>query len=385
MQGISLLVQCNNCTYEKKRTMVSNGYYVYTVPSGVFSFESLKNLVSYVQYIENNRILNLPIKIILTQVKIKDKLVLTLLECLCYYLIKKCNKMVIICLPKEKHHISTEGLLSSPILLLTTGKREHAEKFVKKFERDIYGFHFRRLVCAEESASTSMLSIMFDEIVSFQKTLNISMECSEAIAEVIIELVGNACEHTGTDCLLDIDFAPGYKKRNDTGKYFGINISIINFSHQLFYHALSSKVSKNIDKFLGKRYSRLQDALEIHKDFFNQNYTYDDFCMISAFQHKISGRENNSLTGGTGLTKLIKELQVRSDAYDCYIVSGKRCLSFKSDYLGYDEDNWIGFNIQNDFFRYPPDMSIFSDIDLFLPGTAYNLTFVMKQEDNDGE
>ena len=100
---------------------------------------------------------------------------------------------------------------------------------------------------------------------------------------------------------------------------------------------------------------------------------------MTAFQHKISGREN-SITGGTGLTKLIESLETRSETHICYVQSGKRVVIFKPEYLSYNDDGWLGFNENNDYLTTAPQENLFSGNHYLLPGTAFNLNFVMKRE-----
>lgn len=63
------------------------------------------------------------------------------------------------------------------------------------------------------------------------------------------------------------------------------------------------------------------------------------------------------------------------------MVSGDRALLFFRPYLEFDADNWIGFNKEKSFVNAPPDPGILKNSQVFIPGTAYNLCFVMKGED----
>ena len=85
--------------------------------------------------------------------------------------------------------------------------------------------------------------------------------------------------------------------------------------------------------------------------------------------------------GGTGLTCLINSLQRKSDSDDCYVLSGNKIVLFLKEYLSYNDD-WIGFNKSNDFFSDTPDYEVFDRSQMYFSGTAYNLNFVMKSEDN---
>ena len=101
-----------------------------------------------------------------------------------------------------------------------------------------------------------------------------------------------------------------------------------------------------------------------------------------SFQHKISSRKDKFSTGGTGLTQLLRGLQDKSDAYECYMLSADRRYNFIKSILLHNEEEWIGFNDKFDFLNALPDRKFISKSNLFLPGTAYNLNFVMKREEN---
>ena len=90
----------------------------------------------------------------------------------------------------------------------------------------------------------------------------------------------------------------------------------------------------------------------------------------------------DSHTGGTGLTHLISALESKSDAYNCYMISGTRILRFQQDLLKQDSSGWVGFNSNHDFINHPPRYDTFSKSPIFLPGVAYNLNFVLKKEQN---
>ncbi|MEI3281658.1 MAG: hypothetical protein V8R61_02550 [Enterocloster sp.] len=106
------------------------------------------------------------------------------------------------------------------------------------------------------------------------------------------------------------------------------------------------------------RYKDVWNAYKFHQGYFNSEYTEDDFFNIAAFQHKISGSIRKEVTGGTGLTKLIYSLEKRSDAHNCYMSSGKRLLWFQREFLEYNDDNWIGFNLNKDFLTHIPERKV---------------------------
>lgn len=122
-------------------------------------------------------------------------------------------------------------------------------------------------------------------------------------------------------------------------------------------------------------------AYNNHKPHFDYvGYCEDDFYILSSFQDKITGRNEMATTGGTGLTTLVSNLTYRSDAYNCYVISGFRKLNFITQYLEINEDYWYGFNDEKDFINFPPAKCCFQSNPFFMPGTAYNLNFVLEKE-----
>lgn len=255
------------------------------------------------------------------KIQFSDKLTYVLFECICYQLIQSNHPVYVYINPR--YSITTHGYSSSPLKLLSTGKLTSVSKFSDKFHHDFYQFHFRRVLC--NNAQEDELSKLMDDIAIFQKPFNIKDDEREKIAEVLVELVGNAKEHSSGDCLIDFDISEKYIKRGVDGKnYHGINIAILNFSPELLNTSIKRKLCDCEN--LSERYNLVQQAYKCHQPYFGDQYLQEDFYNIATFQHKISGRSGNISTGGTGLTKLIQSLEESSDAYSCYVVSGQRRL-----------------------------------------------------------
>lgn len=325
-----------------------------------------------------------PIVVFLGEIEFEDKLTILLLECLCYYLIKEIKKKVYINCAFQKNILTEEALLS-PINYLRNDTYS-IEKFIKYFHYDVNKNHFRQFLSYEKIIGSDYLSVLYGDFVSFQKNLDVDDEAAEETASVMVELIGNACEHTETDCLIDFDIAQNYSKKDDNGNlvgdYYAINISIINFSQKLFYDDIYRKINLLVDEGTAQgRYKVLVQAFKNHKRFFDVDYDANRFCIIAAFQDKISGRMSNSATGGKGLKKLINSLQKKSDASICYMQTGSVQFFFADKYLDYDVDDWIGFNDNNNFLNSPPNKMLFRKNSFYIPGTAYNLTFVYEREE----
>lgn len=350
----------------------------------MFSGEQINSIIEMVNSIHKQyKNLKIRVEFYLGKIKFIDKLTYVFLECICYYLIKVYGHPVQVYM-EVVNDIRINGIHSSPLLLLNNTKVSSIEKFPNRFDFDIYGYHFRRVIHSA-SENTNYLGNLYEEIDRFLKPFSIDDECRDEVALVVTELVGNACEHAESDCLVDIDVAPDFKKYEgalcvDTNYYYGINIAVLNFSEKLLGDSIKENILYANESELFDRYLDVVAAYNYHRTKFCENYFEDDFCNITAFQSKISGRKEKFSTGGTGLPKLIKSLEDKSDTYRCYVISGKRCINFYRDVLEYNDNGWIGFNDEKNYISRIPREDIVSECLIYMPGTAYNFNFVMKGE-----
>ncbi|MGE7753238.1 hypothetical protein [Lysinibacillus fusiformis] len=373
------LLMLKNGKSSSKKLKIDNKMIEYRLDKSTFDGKVIKDIIGFVNAVQDKYSkVKLPLHFNLGNIEIRDKLTYIMFECVCNYLIETCERKVFVTF-NAKDKINTEGIGSSPLLLLGTQQKDRFLEFSQKFKKEIFRLHYRRIIETKEDDDPYLLSKIMSDIDSFLKTFFVSKQYRDAIAEVIVELAGNALEHTETDCLIDLDVTEPYDKKETSGSFYGINITIINFSQKL----LGSSISKKIEEknTLNERHLKLLDAYYIHKGKFSSHYREEDFYNIASFQHKISGRLKNESTGGTGLTKLISRLEGYSDAYHCYVITGNRALSFERDMLSYNEDGWIGFNKEEDFLTNIPKRDILGQSAINMPGTAYNLNFVMKKEE----
>ncbi|MDT9722187.1 hypothetical protein QVE09_25080 [Paenibacillus sp. ClWae2A] len=377
MKNDHLLLINNEKKQVKKFKMYKNSI-VYRLDKPIFNGSAIKDIIGFVNAVEEKyHKVKLPIHFDLGNIKITDKLTYIIFECICNYLLQTCKRKVTVSF-SAKEEINTEGIGSSPLLLLGTSIKDPL-KFSQKFKKEIYKSHYRRVIETEENKDPYLLSMIMSDLDTFLKTFSVTKQYRDAITEVIIELAGNALEHTNTDCLIDLDVTEPYNKKETTDTFYGINITILNFSPKLLGYSISEKIKNK--EMLNERHSKLLDAYTIHKQGFNSLYSEEDFYNIASFQHKISGRLKNESTGGTGLTKLIHRLEDYSDAYHCYVLTGRRGLFFERDFLSYNEEGWIGFNAEKDFLTKNPQEKLLINGHITMPGTAYNLNFVMKKEE----
>lgn len=377
MEGLQLFLE-NNEDIPFTRANVVNGAFIYRLQNKEVDDHSLYAMIAFSNTIlKKYSDIKLPIVFDLGDAYFADKLTYILFECMCACLIEDYGYSVQVNF-SQRSAIHTAGVRTSPLLVLNSHQGETGEAFSQAFASGLRnGRHFRKLLTRDQICETDELCKMFAQIVRFQEMFGVDIDCREQVAEVIVELIGNAGEHGKSDCLVDFDVAPNYSKRGCEGEYAGINIAVVNFSRILLGSSLKDKMLSSV--MSDERYGTVSAALENHRHFFNEEYDEDDFFNITAFQHKISGRSDSMLVGGTGLTKLIESLERRADAHTCYVVSGDRKIWFQSELLKYD-DGWIGFNTKNDYVKAPPDIEVLDRNCFVIPGTAYNLNFVMKVE-----
>lgn len=374
MRDLNLLFE-DNSTLTNYRLRIDNARIEYNCVDYPVNDSSIEKIIRFSNYIiERYRGIGIPIHFTI-QEKFVDKLTYIIFECICAFLIQ--NGFPVSITFRRQEAINIVGAMSSPLLLLFSSRHDNIEKFNSKFNFDIYGHHYRKILTMDDMQGTDILSRTLDDIADFQKMFEVEDEYRESISEVLVELVGNAGEHGESDCLIDFDIAPNYQKKGEQGEYIGINIAIVNFSHILFGTPLKNKILDN--QQLDQRHLLVKQAYLNHERYFDLTYTSEDFFTIASFQHKISSRRNNNATGGTGLTMLIKSLETRSDAHMCYIQSGFRRFAFLPQFLRYDENGWIGFNSSNNFVSDSPEKGLFIPSKFFFPGTCYNLNFVMRR------
>lgn len=380
MKDLSLLLDYNP-SKAAKPTVGQAGALVYNNISSKVSVENILSIMRFLNatnhYYSN---INIPIEIVLGPTLFSDKLTYTILECLCYNEIRKNNRDVRITLqtPKRGPLITSHGSLSSPLMLLSSPHIEKRREFVKKFQFDIYGTHFRRILYNDYIDDDSLGTFMSD-IVCFLKTFDVDEGAAFDIAEVITELMCNAIEHANADVLVDIDIANSYTREGVS--YYGMNVVVMNFATETIGHDLRIKMNclQSEPETLTGRYQTLFSAYKNHKIYFDEFYNEDSFFLLASFQDRISGRMDNNITGGTGLTTLISSLEDRAENHLCYMISGDKKLFFPKECLEIDSDNWIKFCREGSFLTTPPDDQVLFKSPLVFPGVAYNLTFIMRE------
>lgn len=342
---------------------------------------TLKVIIKYFNYIKNKYPVKLMPRVCLvfSTVSILDKLSYIILECILKNVV---TLGYIVELSIDFNVFSVAGgIRYSPLLKLAnpSGNKSivYSNKiFLKLFNFECSRYHFRKVIKYDECIKNDKLSKLFDSISYFLKNHNIYYKLVDEISKTAVELIGNAVEHSKSDCLMDIDICPETLIA-DEEKYY-INIVIVNFSSILLGDGIKNKIQKHLyNQELHKNYFKVESALRIHHSFFNNEYDEIDFFNISTFQKNISGRQTISSVGGKGMTTLINTLNKNEECHTCYAMSGDRIMIFKHNLLEYNE-NWIGFNNENDFIYHKPHFDVLKRGDYFLPGTAFNLSFIAR-------
>lgn len=379
MKNIYKLLEVNNV---RKNCKMTNASCEFLCLDKEFGAKQILDVIAFINGVHHKyRNVNVPIYFYFSNVEIIDKLSYVILECICYMLIKDHHAVSLSWLPKNNIH--TQGIFSSPLAILNTDIARASKKYLNKFEYEIFGYHYRKVI-VEDKRDTNYVGKLQQDIYNFLSTFRIEEDYKDDIVEMIGEIVGNAGEHAKSQCLLDIDVTTDHSKSVESvvqnGNYYGINIVILNFSNILFGDGVKNRI-ENDDLNSDERYTFLKKAYTYHCEHFSEQYTYEDFCNIASIQHKISGATHKGKAGGRGLTTLIKSLQEKSDSDNCYLLTGKRIVYFPKEVLQYDDEEWLGFNSKKDFLTDIPDSMVIQECIVNFPGTAYNLNFILKRED----
>ena len=319
--------------------------------------------------------LKYPIMLDIGETSFNNKLVYIVLECVIHIVMEKYHRKVYICY-KVTDSIWTEGFKYSCLNNVNDG----FDTFEKKFKYDLDRKHFRKVFTYQDYCDKKCLSKLMTDIRCFLKNNCINESSVDELTEVLIELVGNSGEHAKTDCLIDLDLTDDtYKSTlDDLDNYYGLNACVVNFSKELFYVPLMNKMKSSQE--VNERHIWVKKAKNNHEKYFSDKYSEKDFYTISSFQDKISGSIQKDKTGGRGLTSLISSLGEKASDQLCYMASGNRALFFYADHMRFNKEEFIGFNKNNDYINSIPEDGVIRDVDVYLPGTMYNLSYVIKKE-----
>ena len=374
------LLDMNNAQY-RNRIYKRNNQVIYIPKRAVINDIELIQILSFASLMNRNNYRFIDVVFDFSKKRFGDKLSYIILEYICLYLSN--TKRNIYVIMSEKDDIYTAGIRYSPLQHLRFINKDEQTDFVNEFYKDMRLRHYRKVISEDSENVVLIPSLVMTDVQDFLKHISISAESSKDISSVVSELVDNAIDHGQKGVLIDLDVTDEYIRVDEAdNKYYGVNIVVMNFSDVLLGDLVKNKLK--YDELMDSRMNSVRLAYNNHSSYFNYlTYCEEDFYILSSFQHWISGRLELRSTGGTGLTELISSLADRSDAYNCYVISGNRKLRFIRALLNYNSDYWYGFNKDQDFINMPPDDQCFSRNSFFMPGVAYNLNFVLRKEDSD--
>ena len=348
------------------------------IDSKIFSSKSLFLVIEHFKWLIN---LNLKrkVKILINSEIVGDDATLIIFETIIYYMLKEYNFDIEYYFNVRKNVIGYE-LYKLSNLYKFDNKKINKQEFIKNFENnfEINMTHFKKIcINSLENKSNEFLSNLYTDVCDFLKYNSIKKEYYEMVGEAISEILSNVMEHSDADSILEIKIGKGYKFGKEC-KF--LNVTIVSYTKVKFGEKLKEYLFEN-DNGYNTSNKIVKDAYNIQKSKFNNNYTIDNFVMVSSFQKKVTTRKDSNGTGGTGLTVLIDTLLNSTLDDYCYILNGNSVLFFKKPYLQLNEDGTIGFNEKNDYIHEIPDEKIFKNSENCFNGTIHNLSLILEGEE----
>ncbi len=387
---------------KKPNIKLKNGNTIITLSHNrrVFDADLLEDLRKEINYIyENQNELisnrNSTVRIILDTTYFKDRTVILMLELLIYCLCLEGDFNIYFNLRIKDKKSSAYNFYCFSFLrginreLITNHiycsmyESFHGRIYGKE---EIIGENLREIIDTSKyddvKQQIDMQQSLSNDIFLTLKSVINNEDILEDACEIVDELVDNILSHTTGLGLVDVA-AVKVSSTEDDDDYIHIMINVLNISNNFLFTKIKDAYIKNTDDF--KRRSHIKDYYEAQSDFFEDPlYSENKFFMVSAFQRGVSTRDANIL-GGTGLNKSIinfsKMSQKDLPEDQSYVYSNKDILMFNKDILssGLIGEN-IAFNYENDFSKKPDNKCLANSI-FNLNGTAYNLMYVVKEEE----
>lgn len=382
-------VQESKCELRKENHKVF--YFEINCSGNKITGKTLYFIVSKLKYIlKKYPNFKFKIKLVFNTIEFADKICILLLDALLYDLFMRTKYDVEIILKKgDSNSINFSNLIgfsNSALYRAIQIKKSNCidkETFIKEYKKSVFESNaYRRLISKEQLEDSYTPSKILDEISTVLSTVDSSSnqeldDFISSIAETVSELVCNVSSHTcDSDCLVDINFEKIDNK-------FLVYIGIINFSENRLFDKLKDNIENNIYPKEDKLYSKIYEAFDFHKSQVNKQYKLEHFFMITAFQNHVTSRFLKSGSNGTGLTTFIKSIIGKAEEDYSYVLSGNQIVLFKDEYLNIVNDEFIGFNKENDYINCIPEKSIIGRSNLYIPGTIYNLCLIKEIQNNE--
>ena len=365
----------------------------------IFDAELLEELRKEINYIyENqNELLsnrNSTVRILLETVCFQDRTVMLILELLIYCLCSKgaFNIYINLHISDKKSIVYNFYYFSflKEINRKTITNNKYSSMYEKYhgriYRRETIGANLRKIIdvsmCTDENQQIHMQQFLSNDIFSVLNSVINDIDILNDACEIVDELVDNILSHTIGLGLVDVA-AVKVASIKDNDNYIHIMINVLNVSNNFLFTNIKDIYTRNFDDF--KLRSQIEEYYEAQREYFEDpGYSENKFFMVSAFQRGVSTRNANIL-GGTGLNKSIinfsKMSQKDLPENQSYVYSNKDILVFNEKILrsGLIGEN-IAFNYENDFSK-KPDNKCLANSTFNLNGTAYNLMYVVKEEE----
>lgn len=346
----------------------------------MFSSESVFKIIEHFNWkiMHNN---NVRVKIEVQCPIIGDDATLIVFESMLYYLIKNYNFDIQYTFKVNKNLVGYELYKLSNLIKYDNKKIDKLD-FMQNYEKnfDISMHHYKKVcINSKENKKSEYLSLLYDDICNFLKNNYINQKYYEALGETIAEIMGNCLEHSDTDTILDIKITRSYKDNNEC-KF--VNVTVISFTKEKFGEKLKQFIF-NEEKGFNSSNEIVKKAYNIQCKKFNNNYSIDNFLMVSAFQKNVTTRKNSEGSGGKGLTRFIETLIDLSIDDFCYVMNGNTIIFLKKPFLKLNEDGTIGFNTENNYIENLPNSQTVVNSNKCFNGTIHNLSFILEGGQNE--
>lgn len=233
------------------------------------------------------------------------------------------------------------------------------------------------LLIAENNGDHLIQSFSSSLIMEYlNKIKNLGPSFKKKILKVISEIIDNSLSHTKSDCIVSIK---NYEVVDQQSvRKFMISVAIANFSEKYLFTDIKDKIVTNSLNCASS--DIVYKAYENNKINFNENFDFEFFCMISAFQKSVTTRLNAKNNSGRGLTTFLNYLIRFSELDCCYVYSSNKLLWFNKKYLNV-VDGLVGFNDKNDYINELPNSDNYRIMPYNNNGTLFNLKLIYDWSD----
>lgn len=346
------------------------------IKDNTFSIKSIYKIAEHLKWMKEE-IKTCDTKILIDSDYIAGQAILTLMESIIYFVMNEWNFKVMYRF-SIKDNVLGYQIFKNSILFKYNNKKISIEDYNTEYNKQITVDmdHFRKL-CRnnEENRKGKFISITMDEVDTFLKLFEFDDDYRNELAEVIVEIVDNALNHSNGDCILNLNVL-----KNSYHRYKYVDVALVVIDDIFIGKEIMEYIYKENKSEYSEKNKIVLEAYEKHKKFFDETYNIHSFAMISAFQKYVTTRKM-SYTGGTGLTTLIKALIEKSNHNFCYAISGDTNMIFIKEFLKLNEEGLIGFNEENNYKEMPPNKKVVSVNKYDMNINIYNLQFVLKENE----